>query len=70
MSIMKGDKMLCAVLSQGQPTGERVPIRVLQTKHHWKTNAVESVRVQTLDGSKRFVWVQPQMLTPDTSAQG
>ena len=59
----KGDKMLCAMLVDGQPSGETSAVTVCEVRRDGKTQLVQSVRVMT-SKNKRGLWVQPQYLTP------
>lgn len=59
----KGDKMLCAMLVDGKPTGETSAVTVCEVRRDGRTQEVQSVRVMTAK-NKRGVWVQAQYLTP------
>lgn len=65
----KGDKMLCAMLVDGQPTGETSAVTVCEVRRDGRTQEVQSVRVMTAK-NKRGLWVQPQYLTPAEGSDG
>ncbi len=65
----KGNKMLRAMLVDGQPTGETSAVTVCEVRRDGKTQEVQSVRVMTAK-NKRGVWVQAQYLTPAVSSDG
>ena len=65
----KGDKMLCAMLVDGKPTGETSAVTVCEVRRDGRTQEVQSVRVMTAK-NKRGVWVQAQYLTPAEGDNG
>lgn len=55
--------MLCAILAGGKPTGQTRPVVVVEVKRDHATQEPTSVRVRTLTGKTRTLWVQPQYLS-------
>lgn len=60
-----GQRMECAILAihEGRyiPTGMYIPVEIREIK-------TSSVRVRTLTGKQKFIWVQTQMLRPINSS--
>ena len=59
-----GQTMRCTLLVNGRRTGETLPVEVRQIRRHGSTGQIESVRVRCRIPRERYLWVQPQYLTP------
>lgn len=57
-----GRKMLCDILVGGKKSGEQREVQVVEIKRAHQSQEPRSVRVKTLEGKTRFIWVQPDFL--------